>query len=335
MASYIFDYYDKKENEYFSKMSGKEIRELLYLLNNYKIEYRNTINAHKDTSIGVELEYEKADNFALFQLAEKDLQLKKWIFKNEISVVEGGELVSPVLHDKEECWYELERACRLLSDNAVIDENAGAHVHIGSLIFDTHDITLLNFLKIWTAYENVILRFLYGEYLTWRPSMLSYAPPTSEYFLSLIRTFERNKSSYFQMITYLRKVRRQNVNFRNVCIADFYDENIKDTVEFRGANGTLNHIIWQNMINFYIKLLYYSNAEVDEDIIKHRMKKTCYTYSDLSWSNRIFLDQSLELVDLIFDNNEDKINFLRQYLKDLREIKQSIGYIKSAEFTRK
>ena len=31
--------------------------------------------------------------------------------------------------------------------------------------------------------------------------------------------------------------------------------------------------------------------------------------------NKLYIDEALELVDLVFDNNLDKINFLKQYLK--------------------
>ena len=32
-------------------------------------------------------------------------------------------------------------------------------------------------------------------------------------------------------------------------------------------------------------------------------------------ANKIYIDDALEFVDLIFDNNMDKIYFLRQYIK--------------------
>ena len=48
--------------------------------------------------------------------------------------------------------------------------------------------------------------------------------------------------------------------------------------------------------------------------------------SNLKRYKEIDLTGSLELADLIFDNNLDKINFLKQYLKDMRttRIKNSL-----------
>lgn len=41
-------------------------------------------------------------------------------------------------------------------------------------------------------------------------------------------------------------------------------------------------------------------------------KDKIFTYHDY---NKLYIDEALELVDLVFDNNLDKINFLKQYLK--------------------
>jgi len=38
-------------------------------------------------------------------------------------------------------------------------------------------------------------------------------------------------------------------------------------------------------------------------------------FNDIDCYSEIFLDQALELSDMIFDTNLDKIYFLRQYLK--------------------
>ena len=91
-----------------------------------------------------------------------------------------------------------------------------------------------------------------------------------------------------------------------------------NTIEFRSANGTLNHIIWQNNINFYEHFLRYStNPNFDFDRINYRMKNQEFS---LEYFNIINIEEALELADLIFDNNLDKINFLRQYLKNFKTI---------------
>ena len=90
----------------------------------------------------------------------------------------------------------------------------------------------------------------------------------------------------------------------------------KDTLEFRTPNATLNPIIWQNNLNTFVKLLKYTaNSSFDMDIVNKRQilnKKLINPYN----YNEIPIEEVLEFIDLIFDNNLDKIYFLRQYIKD-------------------
>ena len=59
------------------------------------------------------------------------------------------------------------------------------------------------------------------------------------------------------------------------------------------------------------------------------------TVKDLKEGNKndIYLDEALELCDLIFNNNFDKVYFLRQYLKSF-EINRKYN-IKTENFVRK
>ena len=42
------------------------------------------------------------------------------------------------------------------------------------------------------------------------------------------------------------------------------------------------------------------------------------SYYDIALYDEIYLDQALELADILFDNNLDKVYFLRQYLKPFK-----------------
>ena len=77
-------------------------------------------------------------------------------------------------------------------------------------------------------------------------------------------------------------------------------------------------ILIQNHISFvlnYINILL--NEMADFDRINYRMKNQEFS---LEYFNIINIEEALELADLIFDNNLDKINFLRQYLKNFKTI---------------
>jgi hypothetical protein len=89
-----------------------------------------------------------------------------------------------------------------------------------------------------------------------------------------------------------------------------------NTVEVRCPNGTLENAIWQNNINFFVKLLAYVNSDkFDEDLINKKFEKlknafTIYDYYLLD------IPTAVELSDMLFDNNLDKLNFMSQYWKD-------------------
>ena len=55
-------------------------------------------------------------------------------------------------------------------------------------------------------------------------------------------------------------------------------------------------------------------------------------YGDFDSYNDIYYDQAIELCDLIFNKNIDKIYFLRQYLKN-NSVSHSDNFIKAKKFT--
>ena len=106
-----------------------------------------------------------------------------------------------------------------------------------------------------------------------------------------------------------------------------------NTIEFRNPNGSLNPVIWQNNINLFTHFLKYAtNPKFDYDLIQERMNIQDFSRIVLLTYNEINIRQALELADLIFDNNLDKINFLRQYIKDYEH---NDSYVKSKVFTKK
>lgn len=53
------------------------------------------------------------------------------------------------------------------------------------------------------------------------------------------------------------------------------------------------------------------------------------------WYNEIYLEQALELCDMIFTKNIDKVCFLRQYLKSFEVCKEVGQLSKASPFTKK
>ena len=65
-------------------------------------------------------------------------------------------------------------------------------------------------------------------------------------------------------------------------------------------------------------LKYSKNSSFDNDTIDKRREINGDKYYELEWYNQIYLVQALELADMLFENNLDKVYFLRQYLKSFQ-----------------
>ena len=96
----------------------------------------------------------------------------------------------------------------------------------------------------------------------------------------------------------------------------------------------MNSVVWQNNINLFVNMLLYAKSpDFNHDIVDKRKLINEGKYDNLKWYNELYLDQVLEFCDLTFNSNEDKIYFLRQYLKSF-EIGES-DFKKCKQFVKK
>ena len=334
----ISSYINFKDNTKLSELSKNDLFHLLLLLQDYLIEYRDTLDIDKDITFGLEIEFEHADYEKIEELVN-NLNLKrfpwtrtKWQTTQEISISDGGETKSPVLRDNINTWKQLKEITSVIKNYASIDNNAGGHIHIGKKILNDDIDSWKNFLKLWIAYENIIFRFGYGEYLNARPIINNFAMPISNKLTKDISYRYKSYRVLTRAINYNNK--HYALNLDHLKFNCIYGSMPLNTIEFRNFNGTLNPIIWQNNVNFITKLLSYCNSyDFDSDIVderryqnKNKFKNPIYKY------HQINIKQAIELVDLIFDNNLDKINFLKQYFKNYQTSRE---YRASKKLTKK
>lgn len=308
----LLKYLKPNENTKLSDLSGSDLQDFLILLDEYYLEYRDKLNLNKAT-FGFEIECENIKTEKIGLILAKN-NLSDWSLLDDTSLQDGMEITSSILYDKLNCWEHLKKTCDILKKYAFIGNNSGGHIHVGADILCSKKYNYLNFLKMWICYENIIYRFGYGEYLNKRNS-ISYAKPLSNILMNDYSEVEN--MSLQQILSKITYGKYYAVNFSNVKPLSKFA--IKNTIEFRCPNGSLNEIIWQNNVNFFIKLLLYCKSNrFDSDKIDRRINYNKNTYGEffLEIYNEIYLDQALELSDMIFSNNLDKIYFLRQYLKD-------------------
>lgn len=308
----LFKLIKPNENTILSNMSQTMLEIFLELLNNYNLEYRNTLNFKKTTTFGYEIETENAD----IEIIKEYLYSKKeeWFLLFDPSLKNGAEIPTPILKDNINCWNKIKDLLIFLQKHSAIKENCGGHIHIGKQVLGDSNKELLNFLKLYSTYEHIIYYFAYGEDDKPREVIKEYAKPISNDFWI---TYNEYKDNIFvpreEIIKKVTVTRNRGVSLKYLLP---YERPDIDTIEFRCPNGTLNPIIWQNNTNLFVKLLEYSkNPNFDNNKVQIRHKKRENIYSNLDKYNIIYLKDALELSDLIFTNNLDKIYFLKQYIK--------------------
>ena len=331
----IFNYIKKNDNTFFSKMKGLDLQDFLIFINHYYIKLRDNLGLNKNVTLGLEIEFENALRYEICKDIETLFPDKKWIVKTDCSLINGAEVNSPVLKDNDESWNNLNIICSIISKYASIGERAGAHVHVGTQVLGDEAQSWINFIKLWAVYENIIFRFAYGEFLNSRNKITKYAKPTSLEFFKCYEIIKKDNFSVDAVISLLSHDRNQAVNFMNVYKKNCDKYYNKNTIEFRCPNGTLDPVIWQNNVNLFVKMLEYAkSSDFNDDILEKRKNGFDNKYFNLKMYNEIFLDQALEFCDLIFNNNVDKVNFLRQYLKSLEICESDKYYARAKRFTK-
>ena len=310
----IFEFIDPNGNDKLSEMKGFDLQDLLILLDNYYLEFRKKLGFDNYVTFGLEIEFEKAMKERIDSKLRQAFPSGTWQTKHDGSLDNGAEINSPIMRDNYNCWNELKTVCSIISPNASIGSHSAGHIHVGTQVLGKKSESWLNFLKLWSVYENIIYRFVYGDFLTARPSMSRYAEPMTKTFWKDYEKLKQDSASTEAIIRRISHQRYQAVNFNNVNnYSNFKEDN---TIEFRCPNGTLEPSIWQNNVNLFVHLLTYSKGlNFDDDMIQKRRSINNEKYSSLDWYGEIYLQQALELCDMVFTNNFDKIYFLRQYLK--------------------
>jgi hypothetical protein len=152
----IFKYLLENQNNKLSDLNGLDLQEFLVQLSSYYIYLRKKINLKKDITFGLEIEFEKSSYKKILKnLVENELH-NNWIIKSDGSLTKGNEINSPILIDKVKTWEELNKVLKLTQKNGKIMNKSGGHVHVGVQILGDNKEYWLNFIKLWSVYENII-----------------------------------------------------------------------------------------------------------------------------------------------------------------------------------
>ena len=331
----LFKYLKPFDNTRLSDLKGEDLVDLFILMDEFLLELRNKLDLSEDTTFGLEIEFEHT----IYEDVQKELAnsiLCDWRVKRDISLYCGAEINSPILKDSEINWNKVDTLCEIISPLGSIDTRSGGHIHIGSQELGNRIEHWKNFVKLWGVYENIMYRFLYGEHLTSRPSVEHYATPVAKKYLEAYDKYKNTKDIDL-FLGLLAINRSQGVNLTNIHIAELNEQKIKNTIEFRAPNGSLNPVIWQNNVNTLVKFLdYCKDGKYDSDTIEKRRRQNAkdnIVYSDLEWYKEIYLEQAIELADMLFHTNLEKVYFLKQYVKSFEVGKENEEYPEAKEMS--
>lgn len=282
-----------------------------------KLNLPETLDLPECATFGVEIEFEDAGLSSVKDKVDEILNdnapCKDWILKCDLSC--GGEVVSPVLKDRIESYKKIKTACEIIkSCGGNISSKCAGHIHIGSNLLKDDIIYYLRLARLWTIFENEIVRFGLGEDENIRETMAYYSASSA----NLLRHIELLEQQKFGKCDFENFVRC--FGFEKKLALSFYylnKDKVFHTLEVRCPNGTLNPDIWKNNINFFVKFLVScTDDSKDWDLIEKMFQEE----KGIEFDDYFDVFESIEKADIlssfVFDKKMDKENFMLQYRKD-------------------
>lgn len=273
----------------------------------------------ENLTFGIEIEYrnlsrEIVTNFIKAYYPTWTSKKEDAIMKTASNPLIGGEIVSPILKDSKNSWLEITDICNFLIMNHASALNTGAHIHIGASIFENNSKYLLRFIKLWCAYEHIIYRFSYGEYIYARDTLLEYSKPVGKELKFLIKTLKLSENDSFDfLVTVLNLGKKRGLNLANIN-----HNPDKNTIEFRCPNGTFRPTIWHNNFVLFARMIEYAKKNSYNETLINSKLSVNHDIED----NKIMVEDALELANLIYQDEKEKLLFLKQYLKGKEETKE-------------
>ena len=223
-------------------------------------------------TIGVEIESEgSASRKEIADTMKKSADMGNWELKDDGSLTNGIEVVSPILRSSGTSIYEIYRVCSTLySLGQTTSERCGGHIHIGAdYLTDLQDWK--NLRTIWNDTEKILYIISNRKGEIPRKGVLVYARPISGNDESKQETINLENESDLEKFIVGTKIiqgtRYSGINYCNVGRKE------KNTIEFRLPNGTLDPTTWIENINLFGGLVRVSH-ELSEIMLKSEEQRT-------------------------------------------------------------
>lgn len=177
---------------------------------------------------------------------------KRWKSKEEESVENGAEYTSPILTGSKGDSEEIYFVCNALKTmGAIVNGECGGHIHIGEKFLTTAQ-SYRNLVELWCNSEEILYAISNREgEITRLKAVEKHAVPLSgkiEKAIKRQQIYVDDRTREWDLLMSLidiQKDRYSSVNFKN------YAHRIKETIEFRLSNGTLDPDVWVENINLF------------------------------------------------------------------------------------
>lgn len=315
---------------------------MLTELKNVELPFRLDLKGSAKMKFGVEIEAEgynilaNLDNLSYpnylldYEAFYKDSNWSYsdyWVIKPDGTVPDGAEVHSPILTFTKPRWNELQEICQFLSDNGLHPgEHTSLHVHLSSIDFMNDEHDLYNLLKFYAAYEKVLYVFGTGEFMNLRHQIVDRGALPMAF--DIWKKF--GKENYGKLINRRLLSKINFTYFRGLRLTNLLG--LKGTIEFRMANSTLSVPVIQNIINVYTHMFdYVLSDHFDDDLVTRRFRELKYCTDNFDVNDfSVDIDELKEFADLIFDDEMDKLYFLRQCIKE--PLGTNKGLVKAKKF---
>ena len=285
---------------------------------------RRKVNIDPSIAFGLEIENNgfrtyKSLNDAkrIISDVDKNLELSEdrslTFINNDKTIEHGIEIVTPVLHNKKE---DIE----MLKDLSTQLKHINPRYNLSSFQVNLDDNFTeeerLYLLKLYTLYEPIIARFCRGNDPILRQGVDTFA--NAIYYKIM------NETPHFYD---LRKILQDFTE--NKMVALNLKLRPKRLIEFRLPNGTNEYTLWFNYINMFANLLNaVKEKRIDEkylDLLLQREKEHYNTNYKYQYKNFKIKEELLnDFLNTIFDNDEDRLYFTKQYIGDEVELKKAL-----------
>lgn len=217
-------------------------------------------------------------------------------------------------------------------------ERCGGHIHLGADYLTTLE-EYKEFFEIYGNAEKIIYLISNKPGELPRESIRTYAKPVSEILENEIYQGEENKfpepTEKDEFIMVAQEIQDSSKEY-SINIMNINEQPGKNTIEFRGSNGTIDGDVWVENIKLYARIMQ-SAKEIarikekhknGEELTEEEQRKIVAKYK---LKHEDSDDDKMEnLMELLFDKNEREV-YLQRYNTN-KELAEKEGFFKDLTF---